>query len=267
MDFIDPHTHMISRVTDDYEKLALAGCRAVVEPAFWMGEARTHAETFFDYFRAICNFEAERARWFNINHFCTIAMNPREANDSALANEVLAGMEEFLSHERVVAVGEVGLDDNTRAEEEALAAQTEMARKHKLPLLVHTSHRNKQAGTRRILDIVLKEVGYDPEWVLIDHNTEETIKDVRDAGCWAGHTVYPVTKLSPERAANILEEYGAEKMMVNSSADWGQADPLSVPRTILELRKRSFSDEGIRTVVWDNPSRFFGLSGRFKPLG
>jgi predicted metal-dependent TIM-barrel fold hydrolase len=263
MDIFDPHIHMISRVTDDYERMALAGVRAVVEPSFWLGEPRTSVGTFWDYFRAISNFERQRARDFGIEHYCCIAMNPREANDRTLARDVLAGIEKFLDHEAVVAVGEVGFDDITVAEEEVVHAQLELAKKKGLPVMVHTPHRAKLKGTVRSIALA-REHGLDPDRVLIDHNTEETVKAVLEAGMWAGHTVYPVTKLSPERAVNILAEHGTDRMMVNSSADWGPSDTLSVARCVVEMRKRGFDEARIRRVVWENPVAFYAKSGRLK---
>ena len=263
MDILDPHIHMISRVTDDYEKLALAGVRVVVEPSFWVGEPRTSAGTFRDYFNHILRFEADRARQYGIAHYSCIALNPREANDRALAKDVLAILDEFLGHERCLAVGEVGHDDITPAEDEALHAQIELAKKHQLPLMVHTPHRNKARGVQRTIEL-LKEHDFPVERTLIDHNTEETIGLCRDYGCWAGHTVYPVTKLTPERAVNIMDEHGIERLMVNSSADWGPSDALSVPRVVVEMRKRGYTSEQIRRVVWDNPVAFYSQSGRLK---
>ena len=50
--FIDPHAHMISRTTDDYEAMARAGVVAVIEPAFWLGQPRTNVGTYLDYCRS-----------------------------------------------------------------------------------------------------------------------------------------------------------------------------------------------------------------------
>ncbi|HEX2882463.1 MAG TPA: hypothetical protein VHO25_23240, partial [Polyangiaceae bacterium] len=80
----------------------------------------------------------------------------------------------------------------------------------------------------------------------------------------AGHTVYPVTKLSPERATNILKRFGTEKMMLNSSADWGPSDCLNVPKTCGELRRAGFKEEDIQRVVWDNPFTFYAQSGKLE---
>ncbi|MBI4570293.1 MAG: TatD family hydrolase [Planctomycetes bacterium] len=266
MRIFDPHVHMISRVTDDYEAMRLAGVEAVVEPAFWLGEPRKRVASFFDYFDHICNFEAERAAQYGVTHFCTVALNPREANNPDLVEGVLAEIPRYLDHPRAVAVGEIGFDKLTAAEEQAIRRQVEIAMKHRMPVMVHTAHRNKKEATIRNLAI-LKEMKADPDLVLIDHNTEETTGLVRDAGYWAGHTVYPFTKLSPERAANVLAEHGTERMMVNSSADWGPSTVMSVPKVVAELRRRGWPVEKIQTVVWNNPYNFYRQAGKFEKFG
>lgn len=264
MKIFEPHIHMVARTTDDYERIALAGVRALVEPSFWLGQPRTQVGSFIDYWSSIRDYEWQRAKAVAIDQYHTISVNPREANDEGLAREALAAMEPFLAHPRCVAVGEVGFDDITAAEESILRAQIELAMRHRLPLLIHSCHREKRRGTERNLAIV-REMGIDPDQVLYDHNTEETMDLVREHGCWAGLTVYPLTKLNPERAANILETWGTERVMVNSSADWGISDPLSVPRVVLELLRRGWSEERIQKVVWDTPRDFYARSGRLVP--
>ncbi len=263
MKIFEPHIHLYARTTDDYERLALCGVRAVVEPSFWLGQPRTAIGTFVDYWAAIGGYEHQRAAGFMIDQYHTISVNPREANDEGLATEALSAMLPFLEHERCVAVGEIGYDDITDAEERIMIAQISMAIERDMPLLIHSPHREKRAGTQRNFDI-LREMGVSPDKVLYDHNTEETMDIVRDFGCWAGMTVYPGTKLSPARAANILDMYGHERCMINSSADWGISDPLMVPKTILELRRRGWQDENIETLVWDNPRDFYAQSGRLQ---
>ncbi len=261
MKIFDPHCHMISRITDDYEKMAVAGVVAILEPSFWLGEPRKYAGTFYDYFDHITHFEVERAAQYGIRHFATIGVNPREANDLELAREVLKRLPEWFARPTVVGVGELGFDLSTDAEEEILRAQMELAFEAGLPVLIHTPHRNKLEGTLRTIQVI-KDMKLDPERILIDHNTEETIQACRDEGFWCGHTVYPVTKLSPERATRIFEEHGTERMLVNSSCDWGPSDPLSVPRTSLEMRKRGFSAADVQKVVWENPVKFYSKSGK-----
>lgn len=264
MRIFEPHIHMVARTTDDYERIALAGVRALVEPSFWLGQPRTQVGTFVDYWSSIRDYEWQRAQAVMIDQYHTISVNPREANDEGLALEAVSAMEPFLAHPRCVAVGEIGFDDITKAEERVMRAQIEQAQRAGLPILIHSCHREKRRGTERNIAI-LREMGVPPERVLYDHNTEETMDLVRAYGCWAGLTVYPLTKLNPERAANILETWGAERVMVNSSADWGISDPLSVPRVILELRRRGWDDARIERVVWDTPRDFYRQSGRLHP--
>ena len=261
MRIFEPHIHMISRVTDDYEKMAACGITHICEPQFWLGQPRTSLGTFIDYFKHLTEYEVQRAADYGIKHYCNIGLNPKEANDEKLAAEVLTILEEWIQHPMALAVGEIGLDSHTPAEEKVCLFQLELAKKYDMPVMVHTPHREKFKGTKRIIDMAL-EVGNKPEHMLIDHNNEETIPITKDAGFWAGHTVYPVTKLSPERACNILKSYGTERMMLNSSADWGPSDCTNVAKTVGEMMRQGFSEDQIREVVWDNPWNFYRQSGK-----
>ncbi len=261
MRIFEPHIHMISRVTEDYEKMAAAGITHICEPQFWLGQPRTSVGTFVDYFKHLTEYEVQRAGDYGIKHFCTIGLNPKEANEDRVNKDVMAILPEWLDHPLCLAVGEIGLDSHTSKEEEFLRQQLELAKQKNLPVMVHTPHREKLKGTARIIAIA-QEVGNQPEHVLIDHNNEETIPITKEAGFWAGHTVYPVTKLSPERACNILQKYGTERMMINSSADWGPSDCTNVPKTVGEMLRRGFKTEAIQEVVWDNPFNFYAQSGK-----
>jgi predicted metal-dependent TIM-barrel fold hydrolase len=262
MQMIDPHVHMTSRTTDDYEAMAGAGIRAIVEPAFWLGQPRTHVGSFVDYFNSLLGWERFRASQFGIRHFCTIGLNPKEANNPKLAGEVLDLLPRFLIKDGVVAVGEIGFDDQTEAEERCFVAQIELARTHDLPVLIHTPHRDKKRGTARSLALV-KSLGFPEGRVLIDHNNEETLPLVLETGCWAGHSIYPNTKMDERRMVALVRKYGVDRIIVNSAADWGISDPLKVPKTVDAMRAEGISDDTIRQVVWDNPKTFFAQSGRF----
>jgi len=263
----DPHIHMYARTTDDYEAMSLAGIEAVVDPAFWLGSARHYAGTFYDYFEHLLGYEAERAAMYNISHHCTLSVNPREANDLALANEVLERLPEYLTRPRCIAIGEVGFDRQTEAEEEVFRKQARLARDRGLLLLVHTPHQYKRLGVERTLKILAEE-GVEQRRVLVDHNTEETMPLFAGTQYWVGLTVYPVTKLSPERAVNIARQYGLDRLIVNSSADWGPSDVLSVPKVAHLMLKTGFSRDEVEQLVWENPIRFYSQSPNFVvPVG
>ena len=261
MKIFDPHVHMTSRTTDDYQAMAAAGIVAIVEPAFWLGQPRTTVGSFIDYFNSLIGWERFRASQFGVRHFCTMGLNPKESNNPKLANEVLALLPRYLDKEGVVAIGEIGFDDQTDAEEASVVRQLELAREFELPVLVHTPHRDKKQGTIRTIEVVRK-AGFPEERVLIDHNNEETLPIVLETRCWAGHTIYPHTKMDEQRMAALVKKYGSDRIIVNSAADWGISDPLKVPKTIAVMRQHGIPDDTIQRIVWDNPVGFFGQSGR-----
>ncbi|CAL9399608.1 hypothetical protein SUDANB105_01424 [Streptomyces sp. enrichment culture] len=260
MRIFDPHIHMTSRTTDDYENMHAAGVRAVVEPAFWLGQPRTGPTSFVDYFDGLIGWERFRAAQFGISHNCAIALNPKEANDPRCA-EVLDLLPRYLGKNGVVAVGEIGYDSMTAAEDEAFTRQLALAAERSLPVLVHTPHRDKRVGTRRSLDVV-RESGIDPGAVLMDHLNEVTVRMVADSGCWMGFSIYPETKMDEHRMVAVLEEYGTDRILVNSAADWGRSDPLKTHRVGLAMLAAGFGEADVDRVLWRNPVEFYGQSGR-----
>ena len=82
--------------------------------------------------------------------------------------------------------------------------------------------------------------------MLVDHVEEHTVRHVLDEGFWAGMTLYPVSKCTPERAVDMVEMYGPERLLVNSAGDWGPSKPTAVPDFILEMRRRGHPESLIR---------------------
>lgn len=241
--------------------MAAAGVRAVVEPAFWLGQPRTTLGSFIDYFSALVGWERFRASQFGIAHYCAIGLNSKEANNEGLAREVLEILPRFALKEGVVAIGEIGYDEITQAEERAYQWQLDFAQKNDMVVMVHSPHRDKKHGIRRSL-AVAQECKLPLHKLVIDHNNEETVQDVLDAGAWAAFTIYPFTKMGSERMVEILKKYGPERLIVDSSADWGVSDPLAVPRTAALMLKQGIDPEWVRRVTWQNALDAYGQSGQ-----
>jgi len=259
--YIDPHAHMISRTTDDYQAMADAGIVALIEPAFWQGQPRTHVATYEDYLAAIMGFERFRASQFGIRHYCTVGLNSKEANDEALAEAVMGILPRFALKEGVVAIGEIGYDEQTDLEDRYFRAQIELARDVDLPILVHTPHRDKKAGTQRSL-AVCAEHGIDPSMVVVDHNNEETIDAVLDGGYWAAFSVYPTTKMGKARMVSLMKQYGAERVIVNSACDWGISEPLAVAKTAALALDSGVPPEAVHLACYANALAAYGQSGQ-----
>ncbi len=263
MIFIDPHVHMTSRTTDDYEAMAAAGIVALIEPSFWLGQPRTQVGSFQDYFSSLVGWEPFRASQFGIRHYCTIGLNSKEANNEALAEQVIELLPLYLHKQNVVAVGEIGYDDQTPAEDKYFRIQLELAKELDMTVQIHTPHRDKKAGTIKSMEVCL-EHGLDPSNVIIDHNNEETVKDVLDRGFIAAFTIYPKTKMGNERMVEVVKTYGSDRIIVDSSADWGVSDPLAVPKTASLMLKRGIPREAVVKTCYGNALEAFGKNGRMK---
>jgi hypothetical protein len=265
MRYIEPHGHMVSRTTDDYQAMATAGCKAVCEPAFWAGFDRSGVQGFYDYFCQLTDYEPKRAAKFGLPHFSWLCINPKESEDMKLADEVLSIIPDFLARPNVLGIGEIGLNKNTRNELKILERHVDLAAKYGQLILVHTPHlEDKRKGTKLILDVIKADRRISPEHVIIDHVEEHTVEMVLDTGMWAGMTLYPESKCTPARAIDILENYGAERIWMNSACDWGISVPLAVPRTALEMRKRGWNEARTDAVVFGNPQRFMSQNPRFR---
>src|SRR6195256_4459838 len=268
MYYIDPHIHMISRITDDYQRMAQCGCVAITEPAFWAGFDRGSVEGFRDYFRHLTEYEPKRAAQFGIKHYSWLCINAKEPENVSLSREVIAMIPEFLGKPGVLGIGEIGLNKNTRNEAIVFCEHLDLAMKTDEQILIHTPHlEDKYQGTRMILDMLCDDSRIDHSRVLVDHVEEHTIRAVLDEGFWAGMTLYPVSKCTPERAVDMIEMYGPERLLVNSAGDWGPSKPTAVPDFILAMRKRGHNDAAIRKIVYDNPLAFFKQSKRFEAAG
>ncbi len=259
--FIDPHTHMISRTTDDYESMAAAGIVALVEPAFWLGQPRTYVGTYVDYLSQIVGFERFRAAQFGIRHYCTIGLNSKEANNEDLAEGVMEILPRFALKEGVVAIGEIGYDEQTALEDKYFRLQLELAKELDLPVMIHTPHRDKKRGTTRSMD-VCREHALDPSKVIVDHNNEETVAEVLDRGFWAAFSIYPSTKMGNVRMVEILRRIGADRIIVDSACDWGISDPLGVPKTARLALDSGIAEDQVRLACYENALAAYGQSGQ-----
>jgi len=219
--------------------------------------------TYIDYLSAIIGFERFRAGQFGIRHYCTIGLNSKEANNEELAEAVMEILPQFALKEGVVAIGEIGYDEQTELEDKYFRQQLELAKELDLPVMIHTPHRDKKRGTTRSMD-VCEEHGIDPTKVVVDHNNEETVHEVLDRGYWAAFSIYPSTKMGNERMVDILGQYGAERIMVDSACDWGISEPLGVAKTAQLALQRGIPKAQVNLVCYKNALDAYGQSGQIK---
>lgn len=264
MEYIDMHAHMASRTTDDYEQMALTGCVALTDPAFWAGFDRSSADGFDDYFHQLTEVEPKRAARVGIRHYTWLCLNPKEADNRSLARAVIEKIPKYLDRPNVIGIGEIGLNRITRNEVATFQDHLNLAVAHNQMILIHTPHlEDKYKGTRIIVETLLKDGRINPGRILIDHAEEHTIGMILENGFWAGITLYPQTKVSPQRAIDMIERAGPERICVSSACDWGPSLPIAIPRFALEMRRRRHSERSIRKIIYENPAAFLSQSPRF----
>ncbi|WDT75420.1 MAG: TatD family hydrolase [Candidatus Manganitrophus sp.] len=264
MEYIDMHAHMASRTTDDYEQMALTGCVALTDPAFWAGFDRSSADGFDDYFHQLTEVEPKRAARVGIRHYTWLCLNPKEADNRSLARAVIEKIPKYLDRPNVLGIGEIGLNRVTRNEVATFQDHLDLAVAHNQMILIHTPHlEDKYKGTRIIVETLLKDGRIDPGRILIDHAEEHTIGMILENGFWAGITLYPQTKVSPQRAIDMIERAGPDRICVSSACDWGPSLPIAIPRFALEMRRRRHSEKSIRKIIYENPAAFLSQSPRF----
>ena len=265
MRYIDLHAHMVSRTTDDYQQMAMTGCVAVTEPAFWAGWDRSTADGFEDYFRQLTTFEPARAAQYGIQHYTWLCLNPKEGENRELAREVLSRIPRFLDRPTVLGIGEIGMNRVTRNEIETFRDHVALALEHDQMIHIHTPHlEDKYKGTKATIDVLREFSDLDPGRVMVDHAEEHTVGMILDNGFWTGLTLYPQTKVSPERAIDLIEVYGSERICIASACDWGPSVPVAVPQFALAMRRRGHSEALIHEVIFENPARFLGQSPKFQ---
>ncbi len=259
---------MVSRTTDDYERMVLTGCVALTEPAFWAGYDRGSADAFADYFDRITDFEPKRAAKYGITHYTWLCLNPKEGEDRDLARQVLEIIPQFLDRPNVLGIGEIGVNRVTRNELATFKDHVDLAVEYDQLIHIHTPHlEDKYKGTKAIVDALAADGRVRPSRVMVDHAEEHTVAMILEAGYWTGLTLYPTTKVSPGRAIDIIERYGSERICVASACDWGASDPVAVPHFVLEMRRRGHPESRIRKVVYENPIEFLSQSPKFRVPG
>jgi len=263
MKIIDPHIHMLARTTDEYRLMAEAGIVAVCEPAFWPGADRRYAESHLDSFNHLATFEPDRAAGFGVRHYCLLAVNPKEAENVELTERVLERIDPYLERPTCLGIGEIGLYQNTENETRTFRRQLELAAERGLLCIIRTPHADQKKPGMEIIARVIEEVDPPRDLCVVDHCTRETIQTAQDTGCWTGLTVHPGA-LAPEEAAALIRDFGTERMLLNSSADWGDSDPLATLVTIGAMRGMELAETAIETVVWHNPRAFLGQSPKFE---
>ena len=220
--------------------------------------------TYVDYLSTIVGWERFRAGQFGIRHYCTVGLNSKEANNEELAEGVMEWLPRFALKEGVVAIGEIGYDEQTPLEDKYFRLQLELAKELNLPVMVHTPHRDKKRGTSRSMD-VCEEMGVDPSMVVIDHNNEETVAETLQRGLLGRDSrSIPRPRWAMPGWSRSSRNTARERIIVDSACDWGISDCLGVAKTARLALDSGVPEETVRAVCYGNALAAYGQSGQMQ---
>jgi len=260
---IDSHVHLDSINREGLETMALGDIVAVVADASPVPGLAPSAQAVFEFYERTLNFDSARAAEFFIDTYVLVGINMLFVSHEY--NKVLQGIPKYLEHEKVVGVGEIGLDPRSPTcpdlvkQEEIVRAGLSMAKEYGKIALLHTPPTERTKWIETYFKFI-DGIGIDPQKVVISHADSSIIKMITDFGSIAAITVQPWRNITPEDTAEMLKDAPLDQVLVNSDTVLRlRSDVLGVPKTALEMRRLGFKDEDIKKVVFDNPRRVFNL--------
>ena len=253
--FVDLHLHAEGLSDADLATLAYFGLSAALTCAHDAGATRS--EELRQHWDELVSVQAARLKAAGIRPLVALGVHPSRIPWHGI-DALIAELPRYFDDPRVVALGELGLQNGGEREEEILRRQLELSLTLRRPVIVHTPAEEKLSRTRRLIAL-LRESGVAPQRVLIDHVTAETFPLVRACGFWAGLTLQP-GGLDAEEAAQLLSRHGAESVALTSDAGEGATDLLALPRAADALASAGLSREFLRRAMLEGPRLFLGLA-------
>ncbi|MDR1721687.1 MAG: TatD family hydrolase [Methanobrevibacter sp.] len=250
---IDSHFHGDSRSIEDYKKMSISGVKEIISCAYYPYKF-SDPSVLLTHFKRISEFETERAKKEGIKLHVALGIHP--TNIFPKYQPVLDELKRLIDEKKIVAVGEIGLEESKEEEIDIFKKQLYMADYRNAKVVVHTPRKDKLATIKKIKEILSENIN--PRLVVIDHINPNVIDEVIDEGYKLGLTVQP-EKMTPDEAVKLIEEYGVDKFMLNSDCSYSKSDVLSVPKTVRKLRMAGFKEEDIEKVSNLNAKKFFNL--------
>jgi predicted metal-dependent TIM-barrel fold hydrolase len=248
---IDTHIHADSRSGEDFRDMYLSGIDSAITCSYY--PYRIDAENILlNHLNRILEFDTKRAAEYGIDLKVALGIHP--TNSIAKNEMIFESLHKWIEEKRIVAIGEIGLEDLTDLEIETFEKQLDIADETNSKVIIHTPRKNKLEVLKVILDIVPQHL--DENQAVIDHINRDIIGEVIDKDYMLGLTVQP-QKLDVAGAIDILEEFGFDRFLLNSDMSNKPSDILSVPKTIRELERLGYDGSEIEKVSHKNAEKYF----------
>ena len=240
---IDTHMHADSRSSEDFEKMFISGIDTAITCSYYPYKIDNNPKILLNHLNRILNFEPRRAGEYGLDLRVALGIHPANALKN---NEIIfEALERWIENRDIIAIGEIGLDENTDLEKEVFKKQLELAEDSKSKVIIHTPRKNKLEVLKDIKDIVLENIN--PKLVVIDHINLNTVEEVIDEDFTIGLTVQP----------QKMEVF--DKFLLNSDISNKPSNPLSVPKTVRTLKRLGYDKKEINKVAFENAKSFFNI--------
>lgn len=199
--------------------------------------------------------------------FCSVGVHPLY-QDKAVDSDLMLS---YAQHEKVVAIGETGLDffyspDNIKAQEASFRAQIKIAKQVNKPLIVHTRDARQQT-----LDI-LKEEGADQVGGVLHCFTEslEMAKEAMAMGFYISVSGIVTFKSATDLQA-VIKEIPLDRLLIETDAPYlapvphrGEQNQPAYTRNVAEFvaNLKGISIEELASVTTDNFFKLFNKAKR-----
>jgi len=263
MQMLDQHLHIDSRSLEELALMSMAGIKAVVSHVYYPHQhVKISSNTYFDYYDRKINWEPARTKIELIETYLGVGINMVDVPTDW--EKVIRALPKYLAEERVVCIGEIGLEPSSETadlalQEEILKEELKIAKDHDIPVNFHTPLNEKEKWIEKYATLI-EEVGINKKRVTIDHANPSVVKLIWEMGFYAGITIQEWRNVTPLQAAEVVAKgENLDRLMLDSDSSPKLSDALSVPKAVHEARKLGVKDEEIQKVVWHNPIRFYNL--------
>jgi len=250
---IDTHIHTDARSSEDFEKMFVSGIDTAISCCYYPYKIANES-VLINHMMRILNFDTKRCKEYGLNIKVALGIHP--TNSLKSNDEIFKTLKQLIYEEKIIAIGEIGLEELTNDEIAIFKKQLDLAEETKTKVIIHTPRKNKLNVLKKIKSIVLESI--DPKLVVIDHINQKVIEEVIDDNFILGLTVQP-QKMDVEEAVAILNSYGFDDFLLNSDISNKPSDPLSVPKTVRSMEKLGFKKKNVDKISFKNAENFFKI--------
>lgn len=250
---IDTHMHADARSGEDFREMYLAGIDTAITCSYYPYKI-PHEIVLLNHLNRILELDTKRALGYGLDLKVALGIHPTNSNINP--ETIFENLYKWIDEKRIVAIGEIGLEDLTDYEIDIFKRQLDIADETNSKVIIHTPRKNKKEVLKEILNILPQHISENQ--AVIDHINPQVVGDAIDTDCMLGLTVQP-QKMDKFEAISILDEYGFDKFLLNSDISNKESDPLSVPKTVRELTRKGYEKSEIEKVSQKNAQEFFKL--------